>query len=520
MISLRLKLPNIDRVGLVLDISRALAERRINILAMEVELMTIYIEIEELSAESCQELIACLGAIPGILAVNEIDLLPYQEKSEQLKAVLASASDGIIAVDYQARVTQCNPAAEKILHLTAPALLGRHVSEVFPADTALLDAVKHGTIYNNREIIVERTNSHYLTSGRPIIDRSGRIMGAVATLKDISDVRELVHSVTGQLPFTFDQLSFRSAAMQQVIALAKAYARGDSTVLIRGETGTGKELLARALHAASPRGRKIFVPVNCAAIPDALLESELFGYDEGAFTGAARGGKQGLFELADNGTIFLDEIGEISSHLQAKLLRVLQDKKVRRVGSTRENPVNVRILAATNRNLEEMIAKGGFREDLYYRLNVIPLFLPPLRDRREDIPLLAEVFLQRFAVKLQKRVTAISEAAHRKLTDYNWPGNIRELENVIERAINLVDGPVILSGHIMLHQDQPAKTADAIRGGHTLAEILDQTEREILQTALKNHPSSRRLGAALGLSHTAVLKKLHKHGLGPASAIT
>ncbi|MDR3588207.1 MAG: sigma 54-interacting transcriptional regulator [Negativicutes bacterium] len=514
---MRLKLPNIDRVGLVLDISRALAERRINILSMEVELKTIYIEIEELPAESGQELIADLRAISGILAVDEIELMPYQEKAEQLKAVLASTGDGIIAVDHQARITQCNPAAEKILHLSAPTLLGRHVTDVFPADMALLDTVKYGTVFNNKEIILERTNSHYLTSGRPIVDRSGRIMGAVATLKDISDVRELVHTVTGQHPFTFEELSFRSTAMQQVIALAKAYARGDSTVLIRGETGTGKELLARALHAASPRGPKSFVPVNCAAIPDTLLESELFGYDEGAFTGAARGGKQGLFELADNGTIFLDEIGEISSHLQAKLLRVLQDKKVRRVGSTRENSVNVRILAATNRNLEEMIAKGSFREDLYYRLNVIPLFIPPLRERRDDIPLLAEVFLQRFAIKLQKRATAISEAAYRKLADYNWPGNIRELENVIERAVNILDGPVILADHIILHQDRPAKAYDTGWGGHTLAEILDQTERQTLQAALEKHPTSRRLGAALGLSHTAILKKLHRHGLRPGT---
>lgn len=512
---MRLKLPNEDRVGLVLDISQALARRHINILAMEVELKTIYLEIEELPAEAGQELIADLRGIPGILDVLEIELMPYQEKSEQLKAILASTSDGIIAVDYQARFTQCNPAAEKILHLSADSLLGRHVTDVFPVSMALLDTVKHGTVYNNKEIILEQTGSHYLTSGRPIIDHSGRIMGAVATLKDISDVRELVHSVTGQLPFTFEEISFASKPMQQVIALAKAYARGDSTVLIRGETGTGKELLARALHAASPRSQKSFVPINCAAIPDTLLESELFGYEEGSFTGAARGGKQGLFELADNGTIFLDEIGEISSHLQAKLLRVLQDKKVRRVGSTRENPVNVRILAATNRNLEEMIVKGSFREDLYYRLNVIPLFLPPLRERKEDIPLLAEVFLQRFAVKLQKKATAISEAAHRKLADYNWPGNIRELENVIERAVNIIDGSVILAEHIILYQDQAAKTDKAAQGRLTLAEILDQTEREILEAALEKHPTSRQLGAALGLSHTAILKKLHKYGLSP-----
>lgn len=513
VIGLGLKILNVDRVGLVLDISQALAKRHINILSMEVELATIYLEFEEPPNDENQELIADLENISGIVAVSKIELMPHQEKAEQLKAVLASASDGIIAIDYQAHITQCNPAAEKILHRGADTLLGRHVSEVFPANMPLIDAVKCGIVYNNKEIILEQPKCHYLTSCRPIVNQGGRIMGAVAILKDISDVRELVHTVTGQLPFTFEEISYRSKAMQQVITLAKAYARGESTVLVRGETGTGKEILARALHAASPRSNKIFVPINCAAIPDTLLESELFGYEEGAFTGAARGGKQGLFELADNGTIFLDEIGEISSHLQAKLLRVLQDKKVRRVGSTRENLVNVRIIAATNRNLEEMISKRDFREDLYYRLNVIPLYLPPLRDRREDIPLLAEVFLKRFAIQLQKPVTGISEEAYRKLMNYNWPGNIRELENVIERAINVVDSSIILAEHMILRQDDLNKPRELVPSNQTLTAQLSQTEREILQANLKKYSTSRQLGAALGLSHTAILKKLHKHGL-------
>jgi transcriptional regulator of aroF, aroG, tyrA and aromatic amino acid transport len=257
----------------------------------------------------------------------------------------------------------------------------------------------------------------------------------------------------------------------------------------------------------------MFVPLNCAAIPDALLESELFGYEDGAFTGAAKGGKHGLFEFANGGTIFLDEIGELSSHLQAKLLRVLQDGKVRRIGGKREIPVNVRILAATNRILEDMLMKETFREDLYYRLNVIPLFLPPLRERNEDIPLLARFFLQRFAAKLQKQVTIISETALRKLTAYHWPGNIRELENVVERAVNIVEGQVILAEHIILDQDIAQRTPGAVAGERPLDETLAEVERELLTKALTKHRTSRQLGAALGLSHTAVLKKLKKHGL-------
>lgn len=377
MENLRLKISNIDRVGLVLDISRILAVRKINIISMEVELNTIYMEFQALAPDIKQSLYDELLSIPQITNVTEINLMPHQEHTEQLNAVLTSVSDGIVSIDLERRVTQYNFAAEKIIRLPASDVLGHKFDDIFPADSPLITTLTRGIPYNNREIVLEKTQSHYLSSGRPIRDKNSRIIGAVTVIKDISAVRELVYTVTGQRQLTFDEILFTSHAMHKVIALAKSIACGESTVLIRGETGTGKELIARALHAASVRHNKIFVPLNCAAIPDALLESELFGYEDGAFTGAIKGGKHGLFEFASGGTIFLDEIGEIPSHLQAKLLRVLQEGKVRRIGSTREIPVNIRILAATNRNLEKMIAAGSFREDLYYRLNVIPLFIPP-----------------------------------------------------------------------------------------------------------------------------------------------
>lgn len=508
---IRLKIPNHDRVGLVLDISRVLAERQINILSMEVEINTIYLEIA-LASEKV-EVISALRRIPQVINVYEIQLMPHQEKAEELKAVLCSVSDGLIAIDHETRITQYNPAAEKIVRLPYEQVIGRPFSDVFPGELPILDALRYGMVYNNREIVLEKPRSHYLASGRPIIDQLGRIIGAVAVLRDIGDVRELVHTITGQLPLTFDEILYTSSAMHRVVALAKTIAAGDSTVLIRGETGTGKEMFARALHAASPRSKKILVPINCAAIPDTLLESELFGYEEGAFTGAAKGGKQGLFELANGGTLFLDEIGELSAHLQAKLLRVLQDGKVRRIGGSREVAVNVRILAATNRNLEEMFTSGRFREDLYYRLNVIPLFIPPLRDRAADIPILAQHFLQRFATKLNKTVSAISETALAKLTRYHWPGNIRELENVIERAVNIINGNVILADHILFDQDCCSTRSNFVPPGGTLEQIVDAVEREALAQALPRYRSSRELGAALGLSHTAVLKKLRKYGL-------
>ncbi len=514
MEAIRLKLPNVDRVGLVLDISRTLVARRINIISMEVEPNITYLELEAMPETVRQEVMEALLSIPQILDVVPVDLMPHQVRAEQLKAVMMAVSDGIVAIDAAGVVTQYNPAAEQILHLARERIVGRLLTDCLPADMPLMETLRSGVSYNNREIVLEQTKSHYLASGRPIFDPAGRIIGAVSVLKDISEIRELVQSVTGQLPAAFERIRHESTVMKRAIAMARTIARGESTVLLRGETGTGKEMFARAIHEASPRANRMFVPINCAAIPDHLLESELFGYEEGAFSGAARGGKKGLFEYAAGGTILLDEVAELSSPLQAKLLRVLQDGKVRRVGGTREIEVDVRVMAATHRNLEELMTRGLFREDLYYRLNVIPLFLPPLRERPEDIPLLAELFLQRFAARLKKPVPVMGEVAMTNLIRYSWPGNIRELENVLERAVNLMEGSVILAQHVLVQGAAPTAPVMVQRKEPArLEDTMAETEREALQQAITIYNSSRKLGAALGLSHTAVLKKLKKYGI-------
>ncbi|MCX7779992.1 MAG: sigma 54-interacting transcriptional regulator [Negativicutes bacterium] len=413
--------PNVDRVGLVLDVSRVLSSRNINIISMEVEPNTMYLEVESPGSAEKSSIIAELRAIRQVVDVVEIPLMPHEVRNEELKAVLAS-------VTTSAATTCVTPD-------------------------------------------------------------------------------------NGQLAFTFNEILYVSTVMNRVVTMAKTIASGDSTVLIRGETGTGKELFARAIHAQSARAAASFVPINCAAIPDTLLESELFGYEQGAFTGAAKGGKSGLFEIANQGTIFFDEIAELSFPLQAKLLRVLQDGKLRRVGGSREIAVNVRVLAATNRNLEDMIAAGRFREDLYYRLNVIPLFIPPLRSRPEDIPLLAQWFIRRFALRLRKPVIALNEIALYKLVHYSWPGNVRELENVIERAINLADGATITADHIVFDHDYMPQPLPKTLPSRPLDEIVAEVEKDVLTKAICHCRSSRQLGAALGLSHTAVIKKLKKYGL-------
>jgi two-component system, NtrC family, response regulator PilR len=288
--------------------------------------------------------------------------------------------------------------------------------------------------------------------------------------------------------YTFKNIIGSSRPMQEVFALIERVARTSSTVLIHGESGTGKELIARAIHFASPRSDQRFLSINCGAMPENLLESELFGHERGAFTGAVRE-KKGLFQETDRGTLFLDEIGDMTPPMQVKLLRVLQHKSVRKVGGNAEEPVDVRIIAATNRDLQEMIREGGFREDLYYRINVIPIHLPPLRDRREDIPMLTDFFIKKFGRELglpERRLTADAAAA---LESYRWPGNVRELENLVERTLTLAAGDAIAFGdlppHIRHPRSQLTAGIDLPADGLRLEEYLEDLRAKLMQQALE-----------------------------------
>lgn len=521
METLRLRIEFEDRVGMVYDVSQVVSPKNINIISLQVLPNQMYLELESMPERRILALRDELQSIPGVKQIESIEVMPHEERERQIRAVLDSVSDGIIAVDRKGIITVFNPACEKILLVSAEQALGKDVADVISMDIPMINSLKHGTGYDNREIMITtpRGRHHYLSTGRPIKDTSGRVIGMVAALKDMSQVRDLVYSVTKPSMLTFEDIIYGSEAMERVIAMAKRVARSDSTVLIRGESGTGKELFARSIHMESPRRKKPFVPLNCAALPDSLLESELFGYADGAFTGAKKGGKQGLFEFAHEGTLFLDEIGELSPHLQAKLLRVLQDGKVRRIGDGHENAVNVRVIAATNRNLEEMIARGDFREDLYYRLNVFPIRLPALRERPEDIPFLVQHFLQKFSRGPGKEYLSISSGAMGLLLKNRWSGNVRELENVIERAINLVESGEIKPEHIILDDAKNAISKDMfperdVEGALTsLKTVSHQAELELLQQALKLHGSSRKAAKALGVSHTTILNKIKKFGL-------
>jgi two-component system response regulator AtoC len=348
---------------------------------------------------------------------------------------------------------------------------------------------------------------------------------------DVAQVKQVVAKAFADQPFTvgreertepqagsMNNLIGLSQKMREVYKLVGKVSMTRATVLIQGESGTGKELIARAIHANSPRADKPFIPINCGAIPENLLESEMFGYERGAFTGAA-GRKPGLFELADGGTLFLDEIGELSLPLQVKLLRVLQERMITRLGGAEQIPVDVRIIAATNRDLPELMRRGQFREDLYYRLNVVPIEVPPLRERKEDIPLLLNHFLAKFCREMGKGVDSVSREAVDLLMEYDWPGNVRELENVVERAVVMASGSVILPEHIRTHL--PPKEADSLAkgtgiryDGRTLRDIVQEVEREaILHTLRKVNGNKLQTARLLDISRRALLYKIKEYGL-------
>lgn len=359
--------------------------------------------------------------------VLEQNTLNEKIMEKMIRATMDLTNDGFLFVDNYGKITDYNKAAEKLLQLSH--LKGKPVGSLLPKD--MLANLQNGRDISN--FYLENHRSNMLLSSVPI-KVEDKVSGAVI---QINPLHKKDHNLQNKAVWGLDDIIGNSDALNEVKSKVKRISQSNSTVLITGETGTGKELFARAIHAESSRAVKPFVAVNCAGIPETLLESELFGYDEGAFTGAKKGGKPGRFQLANGGTIFLDEIGDMSLNLQAKLLRVLQERVIDKLGSLNSIPIDIRIIAATNKNLEEEIQKGTFRQDLYYRLNVIPIEIPPLRERTEDIRPLTLFFLDKYTKATGKNIKDISKKAMDIIESYPWPGNVRELENAIEYAVNM-----------------------------------------------------------------------------------
>lgn len=522
----------LDRPGLGYEIFQRFEANKIDKVGMEVAPdLGMIIKFRCSSKDEAEILISDLKTVDGVVTVELRDRMPYEDREHELKTILNSVSEGIVAVNNEGRITHINEVACRIFHTNREEALGLKAEILFEENPPILNTLKTGVSYSLKERKIRKGNTviHFLTSGVPIINDKGQIIGGVMTIKDYRQVEEILSKVDRKpRAITFDQIVYQSQRMKNLVETAKMVAKGNSTILLRGESGTGKEMFAKAIHMESPRSHSAFIPINCAALPDTLLESELFGYEEGAFTGAAKGGKKGLFEQASGGTLFLDEIGEISPHVQVRLLRVLQEGTIRRVGGTKEIPVDVRIIAATHRNLEEMIEKGHFREDLYYRLNVIPLKIPALRERVEDIPLIAQYLIRKISKKLEKSEIYLTKESMDLLMAQPWPGNVRQLENTLERIINIIDSSEIKPKLFYEWTDLVATEKPPIEEKEdttlikipvydewpTLKQIVAEVERQVLLKVLETHQSSRKAGKVLGVSNTTILNKMKTYGIG------
>lgn len=439
------------------------------------------------------------------------------------EVILDSIADGVFTVDLDWRITSFNAAAERITGVSRDEALGRHCCDVFRAsicesDCALKRTRDTGQPVVNRAIYILSADGQRIPisiSAAVLQDADGRVIGGVETFRDLSQVEELRKELEGR--YTFADIVGRSPPMRRLFELLPQVAESSSTVLIEGESGTGKELVARAIHNLSPRAGKRFVAINCGALPDTLLESELFGYKAGAFTDARRD-KPGRLAVAHGGTLFLDEIGDVSPAMQTRLLRVLQERTFEPLGSVESVRVDVRVVAATHRELDELVRQGQFRDDLYYRVNVVRLRLPPLRERREDIPLLTERFIARFNSVQSKDVVGVSEGTLAILMAHDFPGNVRELENIIEHAFVLCRGGLIEPHHLPpTLQPSGEPLTPRFKTGLTLREL----EAVHIADALRRHHGNRAAAAReLGVNPSTLFRKLKSQGLedvGPTS---
>lgn len=451
-----------------------------------------------------------------------------------LETMLSAVDERIVIVDKDGYIEALSNSYAEFLEVDPRGVVGRHVREVIE-NTRMDTVVRTGVAEVGVAQVIR--GEKMIASRIPIV-KNGQVVGAfgrvlLRNLKELQDLSKKMDSMIMELNLykrAFEQVSTarytlrdivgESASIKELKDVVGQVSKTTSSILIMGESGTGKELFAHAIHQASARAQEPFVVVNCGTMSQELIESELFGYVEGAFTGAKKGGKQGLFQAANGGTIFLDEIGDIPLSLQVKLLRVLQEREIRKVGSSVSEYIDVRVIAATNRDLRALVKEGQFRADLYYRLNVVALNIPALRDRRTDIPLLVRTLSRKIAAREGVSITGVSRNAMELLARYDWPGNVRELENVLERSVNFI-GPdgVVHSKHL------PAVIAGLDSGFaaapcKTLKEQMDAAERQvILDALLANRGCKSKAAKDLGISRTTLYEKMAQHGLGGGGGV-
>jgi PAS domain S-box-containing protein len=477
-----------------------------------------------------------IGAFAVFKDITEVvnlaeELTDLKEIQTMLQAIIHSSDDAISVVDENGRGILINPAYSRITGLTHDQIIGQPATaDISEGESMHMKVLQTRRAVRGVPMRVGPNKREVIVNVAPIIVK-GKLKGSVGVIHDMSEIKSLNRELNRarqlirklEAKYTFEDIIAQSDEMMLAIEQAKLGAKTPATVLLRGESGTGKELFAHAIHNASDRKYNKFIRVNCAAISETLLESELFGYEEGAFSGAMRGGKRGFFEEANNGSIFLDEIGELPVNTQAKLLRVLQEKEIIRVGGTKPISINVRVIAATNVNLEKGIAKGSFREDLYYRLNRMPIHIPPLRKRKEEIPLLNERLIQKISQDYGRNVEGITPAALHQLMDYEWPGNVRELENILGRAIIFMNYYELLIDVHHLPELKNKKSAnepslsysnDSFVIDRSLSDMIDEYETKIIkQTLLRLNGNKTLTAKTLGLSVRNLYYKLEKYNI-------
>ena len=455
------------------------------------------------------------------MAYDNKNNVAIEDSPSWTQLILDSIADGVFTVDQQGRITSFNQAAERITGFSKEEAVGQYCHEIFRSNLCFeACALKHTAettepIVNLEVNILNRDNREIPISISTAVvrDERGNVVGAVETFRDLSLIKELRKEISSN--YSFQDILGRSKSMLELFQILPDISQSDATVLLEGESGTGKELFATAIHNLSTRKERPLIRVNCAALPETLLESELFGYKKGAFTDA-RSDKPGRFRQAHGGTILLDEIGDMSKGTQVKLLRVLEQKEFEPLGSTKTERVDVRIIAATNRDLMEMMHRREFREDLFFRLNVIRLSIPPLRERREDIPLLLDHFIERINLKQSKQVKKLSRSALKILLNYDFPGNVRELENIIEHAIILTKGIEIQPRNLpsYLRSEQIEVPARAKISEEQDLAVLEKVERDLIASALERNGGNTGMAAKeLGIHRTTLWRKMKRYGI-------
>ena len=510
-----------DRIGLTRELLDLLVLRSIDLRGIEIDpIGRIYLNFSQLDFDTFRALMAEIRRIAGVTDVRTVNFMPSEREHRALRALLESMPEPVFSIDMKGKVELANPAAQalfgfsedKIRNQTATALIGGYnFSRWLESEQATPQSER--VVIRSQDFLMDITPI-YLEDENQQKDT----VGAVVMLKSTARMGRQLQNLSVNDDTEFDHIVAASPKMRQVLDQARKLAMLDAPLLIVGDTGTGKDILARACHLRSPRGKQPFLALNCAALPDDVAESELFGHAPGAYPNALEG-KKGFFEQAHGGSVLLDEIGEMSPRMQTKLLRFINDGTFRRVGEEHEVHVDVRVICATQKNLTELVQRGEFREDLYYRLNVLTITLPPLRERPQDIMPLTELFVARFADEQGVPRPKLSADLGSMLTRYGWPGNIRQLKNAVYRALTQLEGYELRSQDILL-PDYDAGTVsvgeEAMEG--SLDDITSRFERSVLTQLYRNYPSTRKLAKRLGVSHTAIANKLREYGLNQKKA--